>query len=105
VREAERLGQQPEVRRVQVGVVAAAAELGILDVADDAVAAVVHKDEHDLGPGLGHARELAEIDHGAAVADERDRLRRRAGKSRAQRHGDALPNPAAERVNAEMRRR
>ena len=48
-------------------------------------------------------RKLTEIDHGTAVTDERDRLRLRTGQSRADRHGDALPYSAAERVDAEMR--
>ena len=101
--QAERRRQQLEIRRVQIGVMPAAAELRVLDVADDAVAAVVHQHEHDVGLGIGHGGELAEIDHGAAVADERDGLGRHAHERRADRHGHALPDAAAERMHAEMR--
>ena len=59
MRKPERRGKQREIRRVEVGVMAAAAELRILDVADDAVAAVVHQDEDDVGLGIDHGRELA----------------------------------------------
>ena len=49
MRQAERRAQQAEIRRVQVGVVAPAAELRVLDVADHPIAAIVHQDEHDVG--------------------------------------------------------
>ena len=55
-------------------------------------------------PGIDRGGKLAEVDHGAAVAEQRNRLGGLAGERRADRHRNALPDPAAERMHAEMRR-
>ena len=104
MRQPEARGQQRKVRRAQRAVNVAGAVLRILNVADDPVGLVVHENEHDLRLLLDRGEKLREVHHGAAVSDQRNGLAARASERRPDRHGNALPDAAAERVDAEMGR-
>ncbi len=102
---ADRTCERREVGRDEVGVDAAAAILGVLDVADHAVAEVVHQDEGDVGLFLHRGREFAQAERQPAVADQRHGLAAVIAERGADGHREALADAAAERVHALARTR
>ncbi|MDT4854487.1 hypothetical protein FQZ97_887910 [compost metagenome] len=62
------------VGRVQVYVAVAAAVDVILDIADDAIALVVHDNKHHVGLLLGGTGQLTHVEHETAVAAQGERF-------------------------------
>ena len=107
VRKAQGLGQQRKVGRVQVGIDAPAAVLGVLDVLDHAVGAVVHQHDGQVSLLLHRAGQLAQVQHKAAVTAEQPGAPA-AGvggrtQCRAYAHGQAQADAAAHRMHAGQR--
>ena len=74
VRSPTQLANQPKSGVKISGIHPPAVILRVLDVADDAVAAVIHHDVDDIGGGFHGSRQFADHQLRAAVAKERDGL-------------------------------
>jgi hypothetical protein len=103
MREAEARAELCEIRLMQLHVAAPAAVVRVLNVADHAVALIVHQHDHHVRVFLHGRHQLADVDHQTAVADEAHRLRCRVRERRADRHLDALADAAAKRMHASTR--
>src|SRR5262249_31798139 len=101
----DRSADERKVRSQNIRIHTPAAVLRVLDVADDAITAIVHQQEDGVGAGLNCRGELADHELRAAITEEGDGLGVLAGQRRANAHGDALADPAAERMNTEIWRR
>lgn len=69
--------------------------MGVLHVAQDAVASVVEDEEGEAGPLLGEGEEFAEVDGEAAVACDDDGGGVGAAECGADAHGEALSDASA----------